>query len=956
MKIIGTRKVQNIITKAAEGLKSDAVEVMPKAPEEIKSAATEVLSKTTEALKLPDGETLRAYCNINPIKESKKIISKSDIFEYLKSIGVINQERYEPLYSALAENGKVSERSFEILKSFQQKRNPILNSARIFEVSKEEGKINYKALNLIDNLMEKPKGISYQDNGFVKTLHLLKDSKGKFNEEMISALEKRIPETKKYVRYSPDSLFAMFKNKEGNFYDDAVSYFSKQVEKQKKFNEIFTDLFKAHEGNGRFDFDNIKLIDEMKNVFPGNKFFKVKDMVMNAPKSERRNIIEMAKSIMSEQNFEEILHNVSELKLEMNEENIAFAKKLVKITGANRDRFDILKKYVQLSPDKLNKENEQLLSDACTQFFENKSFEEALKGSVYKVGANKDKFDYENLKCFLDIKRERGWLADDIISQLSSRFSLEPNNRALKLFTNLYTMKFPPKNGGDQFQMLDPDKLSFITSMLTKANIDNIPQRASYVPALEAIEELTKNNFALKDKEIFERFVTIPAKENFEIIAKLERVNLEEIGISPMDSLIFSHSEEKDILKFKDFLRGYKEENKLESLRIAPNSNMFGRVEIISGNRDFSNTLVYDFANQKPITNIKSQMLSYNTFEKTQRDYAINTETNYVYFKDFEGIEKLKSQTIKHFDDNNNELYREVWRPSAINGNYDIQTVTPDGKINVISKAFYDKNSGNKIVEKHMKSFDGTKTNYRYEADNIGNVISDYKITDKDGKVLMNRSFAFEKIDNNHYKTSKNNVTYDVKLEDSIIKVTNKNTGKVRKLDTQKLLEGGEFNISDVLQRVPGDELFKMAELDLKGIQSLKYYPNAAFCADSEKILLGKEHDTLFTLMHEWGHAKDWMMFKEINEVINNDKALFKIYEEERELFRKNISEIQLDFIKYFIGDHHYLGKNKAVIEGIAETNSILNAVPEDNIHSLRSQYWQQYFPKTIAYLSNLLE
>lgn len=951
MKIIGIRKVQNIIAKASDSIKSDATELMPKALEEVKSAITGTLP-----VKHPDGEVLRAYYNINPVKESKKIAAKNDIFEYLKSIGITNQERWEHLYSSLAENGEVSEKSFEILKSFQKKRNPLLNSARIFETAKEDGKINYKALNLIDKLMETPKGISYQDNGFVKTLNLLKDSKGKFNEELISAFEKRIPEVKKHIRYNPESLFRTLKNKEMDFYDDAVSYFSKQIEKDKKINEIFSDIFKAHEGNGRFDFDNIKLLDEIKDTFPGNKFFKVKDMVMNAPKSERRNIIEMAKSIMDEQNFEEILYNVSELKLDVTEENIAFAKKIIEITNGNRANFNILKKYVPLSPDKLDKESEQLLKTACNSFWQNGSLEEALKGSVYKVGANKDKFDFENLKCFLTIKREKGWVSDYIIPELSSKLSLETDNRALKLFTQLYTMKFPPKNGEDVPQMLDCNKLSFISSLLTKSANDNIPQRACYLPAIENIEKLTKSNFAKKDVEIFEHFVTLPSAENFSHIAKLERVNLEEVGINPAESLIFSSSEEKNILKFKDFLKSYKAENKLENLSVTANSNLFGRVEILSKNKDITNTLIYDFANQKPITNIKTRSLSYNTFEKIQRDYANNTETNYIYSKNFSGYEKLKSQTIKHFDSNNNELYREVWEQSPVKGIYDIQTVTSDGKIDVISKAYHDKTSGNKIVEKHMKSFDGTKTDYRYETDNAGNIISDYKITDKDKNVLLNRSFVFERIDNNHYKTSKNGITYDVKTEDNFINITNENTKATRRINAEELLKDGEFNISDVIRKIPGDELFKMNELNLKGIQSLKYYQNAAFSSDSEKILLGKDHSDLFTLMHEWGHAKDYLMFKEISEIINNDKALFKIYDEERKLFRKNISEIQLDFINYFIGDHHYLGKDKAITEGIAETNGILNALPENDIVSMRAQYWQQYFPKTISYLANLLE
>ena len=43
-----------------------------------------------------------------------------------------------------------------------------------------------------------------------------------------------------------------------------------------------------------------------------------------------------------------------------------------------------------------------------------------------------------------------------------------------------------------------------------------------------------------------------------------------------------------------------------------------------------------------------------------------------------------------------------------------------------------------------MKSPDGTRTQYLYENDPQGNRIVDYKITDKNGKVLLNKSQTFE--------------------------------------------------------------------------------------------------------------------------------------------------------------------------------------------------------------------
>ena len=42
-------------------------------------------------------------------------------------------------------------------------------------------------------------------------------------------------------------------------------------------------------------------------------------------------------------------------------------------------------------------------------------------------------------------------------------------------------------------------------------------------------------------------------------------------------------------------------------------------------------------------------------------------------------------------------------------------------------------------------------------------------------------------------------------------------------------------------------------------------------------------------------------------------------------------------------------------MEGIAETNTILSLSPKNRTQALRSHYWQQYFPRTVAYLAKLL-
>ena len=51
-----------------------------------------------------------------------------------------------------------------------------------------------------------------------------------------------------------------------------------------------------------------------------------------------------------------------------------------------------------------------------------------------------------------------------------------------------------------------------------------------------------------------------------------------------------------------------------------------------------------------------------------------------------------------------------------------------------------------------MKSADGTRTQFLLEKDKKGNSLIDYKITDKNGKILMSNSQTFEVIDDKNQK------------------------------------------------------------------------------------------------------------------------------------------------------------------------------------------------------------
>ncbi len=117
-------------------------------------------------------------------------------------------------------------------------------------------------------------------------------------------------------------------------------------------------------------------------------------------------------------------------------------------------------------------------------------------------------------------------------------------------------------------------------------------------------------------------------------------------------------------------------------------------------------------------------------------------------------------------DKNGKKVRTEYTTQSDIAGVLNIKHVMPDGTEKVLSSGSVDPKTGITTVKKNMVSLDGTKTEYLYEDDPQGNRISDYKITDKNGKVLLNNSLSFEVVNDKKFISSKNDQKYDITVED----------------------------------------------------------------------------------------------------------------------------------------------------------------------------------------------
>lgn len=319
----------------------------------------------------------------------------------------------------------------------------------------------------------------------------------------------------------------------------------------------------------------------------------------------------------------------------------------------------------------------------------------------------------------------------------------------------------------------------------------------------------------------------------------------------------------------------------------------------------------------------------------------------------------LTKQTIERKNDNDETISTEVMKPSKIKGMYDVDVKYPNEKVDHIAKSTIDPKTGIKTIQKDMKSANGTRTQFLYEDDPKGNRIIDYKITDKNGKILMGLSQTFEVIDDNHFISSKNGYKYDIKTTDKNLTVKNLHTDKEVSLDFKKKLDGNTNELKNLIKKVSGDELFEVVDCvnKISGVNS-KETKNSYYDPKDKSINTG---DDLMAFLHELGHAQDrqvknpkgkeWRLY-------TNNEDIQKTYLKERENFNKTHSDIERETIDYFtqvLG--HYSGKWGGLAEVVAETNAITNTYTDKEAESIgaRAHYLQQHFPETIAKIQDAM-
>lgn len=303
-------------------------------------------------------------------------------------------------------------------------------------------------------------------------------------------------------------------------------------------------------------------------------------------------------------------------------------------------------------------------------------------------------------------------------------------------------------------------------------------------------------------------------------------------------------------------------------------------------------------------------------------------------------------------DKNGKKVHTEYATKSDVAGVLDVRHTMPNGSTENISFATVDQKTGVTTIKKNMTSLDGTKTEISFVEDKNGNRTSRYKITDKNGKILMDNNQKLEVI--SEYKTisTNNDKKYEMTFTDKNVNIKDFNNGETSEIDFEKFVTGDKDIATKLLKKMSGEELLALK----KNVKQLNITNDNMQSSYSYKTGVLITSEEVGALLHELGHAKDMIVENSKkswyeSRLISSNKDVMKIYNKEKELFYKNFPSIQRNHVSYFTEDDGF-----GLSEVVAESNANINYYQTESLNAVRSQYLQQYFPKTIATINNLLK
>ena len=328
---------------------------------------------------------------------------------------------------------------------------------------------------------------------------------------------------------------------------------------------------------------------------------------------------------------------------------------------------------------------------------------------------------------------------------------------------------------------------------------------------------------------------------------------------------------------------------------------------------------------------------------------------------DFKNVLSKANDVTTQFFDNDGNLIKTVKMTKASMLDFPtITTTTPDGKTSTNQYASYDSNSGTKSVQRDLVSPDGTRTEYFYEETSDNIKILNYKITDKNGKILLDRKSTFQQISKNKFISSINDKNYEIDFKGNKIIVFDRINNKKHIIDLKDKIEDGNTNILiDILKSIPGNQLAMMNSIPISMLEYDTHEKNnGKWDPDLKDITIGK-HSNLSTnelnkligvYLHEFGHYLDSDINNPQIHIISTNPEVIKVFEEELQNLKHTTSSIEQSVMGHLIGKNAMDSKS----EKAAEANMLLNS--GEPTQGIRAVLFAQYFPKTIAKIAELLD
>lgn len=318
-----------------------------------------------------------------------------------------------------------------------------------------------------------------------------------------------------------------------------------------------------------------------------------------------------------------------------------------------------------------------------------------------------------------------------------------------------------------------------------------------------------------------------------------------------------------------------------------------------------------------------------------------------------------KSQVIKEevqFIDKDGRQIVETTIPSEVEGVYKIVQKAPDGTVKILGDAKIDPKTGIKTITKNTESLNGTTVDKIITIQPNGNKNINYVIKDADGNVLMDRHLTHTFISPDEAISKINGKTYKILYSQKKISVLDSQSGKMTELNLDELCKDFSSEqrkeMLSVLKQMSGEDLLYVNEK----VKNFKFTDNildswACYSGDKANVIqTGNNH---FSTTHELYH----LISQAINartpkDAINIAKGLgykkdiVEAYQKELKLFLKHFPEAQLNHVNYFTNQRV---AQYSMQEAIAESGALLGSYNNIPLFSIRTEYFERYFPETIA-------